>query len=597
MELRINEKTFSTKSKHVFLDGSLEHFAADVPDEIAEFYAQEDQVFVRNIRCSMSMYGVSVLRSPNNEKLLYHVLPHESFYVNGMAAHLRRIPTADTIPETPQKRRTTNAVSSTKKAPSADATMMSTPEVRLSSDTQRTQSESKKHTTSRLAADVGDMHGHSLSTIERTSENYDSNSLSPINSVLSKTENGALPISTSQDVIPETQSKDNSLMEMIDVEAMDVEDIPPLPEFRPVTEQPLIKKGESPASTDHPSPPLPERLTASDKASEDEEENDTKIARRYDEPSIHDTSTPRSAKRESKSTPTQQGDTSSTLLLPPLLPESKEEDGLVPDATPPGTNYSFPSSPRPNYLDSASQQSPQKRRLRTLPNGHFEIAFSNFKPTRAMQSFLRKHSINVTDTISSATAFLIMGPPPLRRTHKFLMSVALGVPPLTPRYLQACMKQNAILALDEYLYQDENAEQEWGFSLNDVYKRTVLVGKRVYLTQGLQSTMSNDSLFGLESILDVCQARLLHKVEDAQEPGVLVLCDPDADEEGENMSLTGIPVYRIEVIALSILRNRIDYDEFAVDYSQKNVSRKRTVASRRSSGRKQARTRHTSRVL
>ncbi|WBW70550.1 BRCT domain protein Mdb1 [Schizosaccharomyces osmophilus] len=254
--------------------------------------------------------------------------------------------------------------------------------------------------------------------------------------------------------------------------------------------------------------------------------------------------------------------------------QEKEEEEI------PLTNYTFPSS--------AGSNEEHEHKGSQLHSEGINIVTSSFNLTKPMQAFARKKAIKIQDSVTDATNCIILGSPPLRRTHKFLLATSLGKPAVSSKYILDSMKEGSLLNYNDYIYEDQQAEEKWKFSLINVHKRHCLEGLKFYITTAMRSSMVGDSLQGLYSIIQTSGAKIVEDIQEAQNPQVVILGLPANDAEGYNMFATGLRVFKMEIIALSILRDRIDFDEFVIDYSQKSVP------STGSSGRSRKRSSRTS---
>lgn len=182
---------------------------------------------------------------------------------------------------------------------------------------------------------------------------------------------------------------------------------------------------------------------------------------------------------------------------------SQDESNREAEEAPISTNYSFPSSSLEDQPDKNVQSSAVENK-----NKHTNLVTSSFNLTKPMKSFIRRNGLRVQESVTDETDFVILGSPPLRRTHKFLLATSLGIPLVSSQYLTDCIKSGKVLDFRSYKYKDEEAEAKWGFRLDDIHRRTCFNGKRLYITKAIRDSMVGDSIHGLYSILETSGAEV-----------------------------------------------------------------------------------------
>ncbi|EPY53270.1 BRCT domain-containing protein [Schizosaccharomyces cryophilus OY26] len=583
-------------------------------DSIAEIYIQDGQVFFRNIQSRATFQKLRLLPSPSEKKLFYHIPLYETLYINDIKTII--LPGSSnssfegvnnsfktgttTIPNTPQKPSQPQLSSLTEPRVNKPYIFDTKSETKLqpvwgkkSSAPYGQLSHIAPETTTLdlekelFAHDVPESQPNEKdskdtmvkepSTLMKPEEERDSKENQD---TLSSVENSDLKESTGADEEKVAEMKPNRSFEQgaaheSDTTNEEENNIPSTPAgINDLTnretsekENQQFKEGKVPPEEEQ-GKFLHDQQTHPNVSGSEEDfniEGKENIEEKFPQPVSANLSDPTPERKEDIEEHQKEVQTSQQILQETEENESKDlevQEQEKEEEEIPLTNYTFPSSSASNEEHKDSQSQPEG----------ISIVTSSFNLTKPMQAFARRKGIKIQDSVTDTTDCIILGPPPLRRTHKFLLATSLGKPPVSSRYILDSMKEGTLLNYHAYLYEDQQAEEKWKFSLKAVHRRKCLQELKFYITTAMRNSMVGDSIQGLYSIMKTSGAKVVEDIQEAQNPQVIILGLPANDEEGYNMFSTGLRVYKMELVALSILRDKIDFDEFIIDYSQRGTT-------------------------
>lgn len=157
-----------------------------------------------------------------------------------------------------------------------------------------------------------------------------------------------------------------------------------------------------------------------------------------------------------------------------------------------------------------------------------------------------------------------MGDGSLKKSHKLLLGIALGIPIVTDSWLNDSFKQSRLLDIKPYV--PPTLEDIWGKPQKDL-----LQGIAVYFTPSLKKTY-----VPFTEITEVCKAVGARKTfskpaEDLTSKefdGVILLALNEADPDVATLVGKGQTCYSKDMLSNSILRGKFDFesDEFKLGH-------------------------------
>ena len=207
-------------------------------------------------------------------------------------------------------------------------------------------------------------------------------------------------------------------------------------------------------------------------------------------------------------------------------------------------------------------------------------------PMSAFVKFLQAQQGRKVETITEDTNVLCIGTNELKKTAKFIKSVALGIDIVTDKWLNESSAARYLLDVAPFLPQDPANEALWGFTLRDAIARGK-AGVRAF--QGVSVIFSTSlwkELKGaareMESIARAAGAiKVLTRTPKegpiADDPTTVVLATEN-DKDAEAMRTLGWTLYGKDFLSLSVLRGRIDLES---DEFQLGIEAKKTTMNQR----------------
>ncbi|CUS14025.1 unnamed protein product [Tuber aestivum] len=195
-----------------------------------------------------------------------------------------------------------------------------------------------------------------------------------------------------------------------------------------------------------------------------------------------------------------------------------------------------------------------------------------------IEKFLRAAAAKKIDNVSApGVNFLVVGPGELKRTPKLTIGVALGKTVVEDQWLMDSKEIGYFLDPDPYIPNDPLHEKEWGFNLAAAVKRgrqggnSVLKGWNVNITLALVSQLKAGKQE--ESLVEMLKAagagNIAKKAPRGAKKGeeqTLVLGSEKGDSEVSALEKSGWAVFSAGIVALSVLRGKLntDTDEFLI---------------------------------
>jgi hypothetical protein len=225
------------------------------------------------------------------------------------------------------------------------------------------------------------------------------------------------------------------------------------------------------------------------------------------------------------------------------------------------------------------------------------IVFSNsgLDGKKDIEKFLRAAAAKKMDNVSApGVNFLVVGPGELKRTPKLTIGVALGKTVVEDQWLIDSKEIGYFLDPDPYIPNDPLHEKEWGFNLAAAVKRgrqggnSVLNGWNVNITLALISQLKAGKQE--ESLVEMLKAAGAGNIAKKAPRGAkkdgeqtLVLGSEKGDNEVGTLEKSGWAVFSTGIVALSVLRGKLDTDtdEFLIKSDVSSGIAGQTQRSRR----------------
>ena len=206
-------------------------------------------------------------------------------------------------------------------------------------------------------------------------------------------------------------------------------------------------------------------------------------------------------------------DEETVKISPRSVPESRPTTALKKPRTKRPAAQTSPADSTRSHTSSAltprSSNTPSRARsasLKTYQGPPPSIIFSSTTKVDSngpvMQSF-GSFGGKIAKEFERAN-ILCIGKPPLKKTLKFVLSIALGKDIVTEDWLVQSHKKKGLLDVEDFLPADTTREDEWEFCLKDAVERgksgqlnSLMKGTQVFLTQQLK-TQSGPVLRGLQ---------------------------------------------------------------------------------------------------
>ncbi|KAK4311781.1 hypothetical protein Pmani_016738 [Petrolisthes manimaculis] len=147
------------------------------------------------------------------------------------------------------------------------------------------------------------------------------------------------------------------------------------------------------------------------------------------------------------------------------------------------------------------------------------------------------------------------------RTFKLLAVIGKGQPIVSPAWLTACKSARCFVDPWQYLVEDRNAEEEFGFNL----EQSLQSASKVSLFEGLaiHATPSvKPSPIQMKEIIVCSGGRYLAQPPKKFGPQILIVSCQDDQKHWPNFKRLGIPILGTEFVLTGLLRHELLLDEF-----------------------------------
>ena len=170
---------------------------------------------------------------------------------------------------------------------------------------------------------------------------------------------------------------------------------------------------------------------------------------------------------------------------------------------------------------------------------------------------------------------LCMGKPPLKKTLKFVLSIALAKDIVTEDWLFQSHKKKGLLDHEEFLPADPTREGKWKFCLKDAVERGkagqlsgLLDGARVYFTRQLKIEL-DQCYADFKSLLKFIGGRAMgvQMPKPTDSWGEIMVIGVENDPQIAFVGKLGRTLYKKDVVVMAVLRGKLELDseEFHVE--------------------------------
>ncbi|KAJ4993326.1 hypothetical protein SVAN01_01301 [Stagonosporopsis vannaccii] len=212
-----------------------------------------------------------------------------------------------------------------------------------------------------------------------------------------------------------------------------------------------------------------------------------------------------------------------------------------------------------------------------------QVATSNsaIKEGSTAVKFLRKHGGAYLSSVDDRCNVLCVRDGELVKTMKIFQAIALGIPVVTDKWLFDSAKAGDFLDLSSYKPSITQQEEEWNFSLDRVWgtAQTPFKGYCIYFTPALRRTYTN-----FREIERVCQtvgAEVSVKRTNKNRT-TIVLAKEEDDPDVAKIVEDGEICYHKDLLTTSILRGKLDLDDYEFKIRAKRAAELRRKGPRKS---------------
>ncbi|CAO1942985.1 unnamed protein product [Urochloa humidicola] len=224
------------------------------------------------------------------------------------------------------------------------------------------------------------------------------------------------------------------------------------------------------------------------------------------------------------------------------------------------------------FRNEASPVLQSSRRRRNMSKVRVLFSQSMHKETIKMQTKILIHfGLPLATAITEATHFVAEK---FARTRNMLEAMAMGIPIVTPSWLECCGEARCFIDEKEYIMRDMKKEKELGFSMpvsiGRACKKPLLEGRRVLITQNAKPSKEL-----LKSLVVATHGQPLErltasKMKNKNFEGAFVLsCEED---RGVCMPLikSGLQVFDSELLLHGIVTQKLEFDRYRL-FHEKNI--------------------------
>lgn len=189
---------------------------------------------------------------------------------------------------------------------------------------------------------------------------------------------------------------------------------------------------------------------------------------------------------------------------------------------------------------------------------------------------MNKYGVETASAWNDATLLLTDR---VKRTTKFLCSLASSKQLVSIEWINECRKKKKLLNPDDYPIEDKDAEKKWNFSLSEsvsrAFRHQVLKGFTFFATPCIEF-----DFFELKQVIEACGGKLLSELPSSGKTNVtIVSCPADAELVKMYKEAGCTRFVTTEFITMAALVQQADLDKYALNdgKSRGGASRKRKM--------------------
>ncbi|CAO1940885.1 unnamed protein product [Urochloa humidicola] len=224
------------------------------------------------------------------------------------------------------------------------------------------------------------------------------------------------------------------------------------------------------------------------------------------------------------------------------------------------------------FRNEASPVLQSSRRRRNMSKVRVLFSQSMHKETIKMQTKILTHfGLPVATTITEATHFVAEK---FARTRNMLEAMAMGIPIVTPSWLECCGEARCFTDEKEYIMRDMKKEKELGFSMplsiGRACKKPLLEGRRVLITQNAKPSKELLKSLVVASHGQPLERLTASKMKNKNFEGAFVI----SCEEDRSICMplinSGLQVFDSELLLHGIVTQKLEFDRYRL-FHEKNI--------------------------
>ncbi|KAJ3180134.1 Mediator of DNA damage checkpoint protein 1 [Gaertneriomyces sp. JEL0708] len=248
-----------------------------------------------------------------------------------------------------------------------------------------------------------------------------------------------------------------------------------------------------------------------------------------------------------------------------------EEKNTIKTAT--GSSEAKPASPRAGSLQPSAKAKSHSRKPSieraqvvddeiSTPPSFPKVMFTGIPDSDERRKIVTMLKGEVVDSWSECTHLVTDR---VRRTVKFLCALSAGKHIVSMKWLDGCKKAGKFIDVGNFLLKDAKAEKQYGFDLKrslsvakDQLGGRLLSGIKIHATPSVKPPVEE-----LQEILQAAGGKMasgLPKTPPVDPRQVVVIGDPNDEEEVSSLESDGWKVQSNEFILTGLLRMHLDFD-------------------------------------
>ncbi|KAI9008409.1 hypothetical protein BC832DRAFT_423819 [Gaertneriomyces semiglobifer] len=261
----------------------------------------------------------------------------------------------------------------------------------------------------------------------------------------------------------------------------------------------------------------------------------------------------------------------SKASAPPEEPDLEKKVNTTKAAT--ASSEAKPASPSAAPLQPSAKAKPHSRKPSveraqvvddesSTPSSLPKVMFTGIPDSDERRKIVTMLKGEVVDSWSECTHLVTDR---VRRTVKFLCALSAGKHIVSMKWLDGCKKAGKFIDVGSFLLKDAKAEKQYGFDLKrsltvakDQLGGRLLSGIKIYATPSVKPPVEE-----LQEILQAAGGKMasgLPKTPPVDPRKVVVIGDPNDEEEVSSLESDGWKVQSNEFILTGLLRMHLDFD-------------------------------------